>query len=109
LHNFLGSSSKRTFNENTFVGRQVVLFVNNNRRTDRETYIVVNHIFFSLFVDVIGTNFPGKFSKYSQTFPDKLFIAEGKSDRGTDINIEQSNFAILVLCYKCFSNLQNIF
>ena len=39
---------KRTFNENSFVGRRFVLFVNNDRRTDRQTYIVVNIPFLQL-------------------------------------------------------------
>jgi len=39
---------KFTFNGKTFVGRRVVLFVNNDRQTDRETYIVVNIPFLRL-------------------------------------------------------------
>jgi len=39
---------KCTFNENTFVGRQVVLFVGNDRRADRQTYIAVNIPFLQL-------------------------------------------------------------
>jgi len=59
-----------------------------------ERYIVVNIPFLKIVLDVNETNIFEYFSKYPQTFPDKLFIAEGTSDRGTDIKFEQSNFAV---------------
>jgi hypothetical protein len=54
-------------------------------QTDRQKRIVVNIQFYNLFLDVNETNFPQKFSKYPQTFPDNLLIAERMPDRGTDM------------------------
>ena len=65
-----------------------------------EAYIVVIIPVLQIVCRRQWNKFPGKYSKYSRTFSDKFFFAEVISDRATDIKIEQSNFAILVVCYQ---------